>query len=74
MRTYCFYCDKDVDVTIVECEVESQIDDVKFSYLAIIPYCQMCGEEVYIAKISDRNTRTAHKIYRQLLEKKINYF
>jgi uncharacterized phage-associated protein len=67
MKTYCFSCDNDVEITIIEKEVESKINDVIFSHLAKIPYCNKCEEEVYIAEISDENIKCANDKYREII-------
>ena len=66
MRTYCPECDKDVEFELFEREKETSIDHVTFKYLAKIPYCRICGNEVYIAEISDQNLKLANDKYREL--------
>lgn len=66
MKTYCPECDTDREVELLEREVESTIDNLTFKYLAKIPYCKSCGNEVYIAEISDQNLKLANDQYREL--------
>jgi uncharacterized phage-associated protein len=67
MKAYCGSCDNDVEVAMIEKEVESKINNVNLSYLARIPYCKECGEEVYIAEISDENIKCANDKYREII-------
>lgn len=66
MREYCYHCDADVEFSIKESMIETEIKDVVFSYLAKIAYCNVCGEEIYISELSDENIKAANKVYREL--------
>ncbi|WP_088228975.1 type II toxin-antitoxin system antitoxin SocA domain-containing protein [Desulfosporosinus sp. FKB] len=66
MREYCYHCDADVEYSIKELMIDTEIKDVVFSYLAKIAYCNDCGEEIYISELSDENVKSANKIYREL--------
>lgn len=66
MKTYCPECDNDIEVELLEREVKTTIDKVTFKYLAKIAYCMTCGNEVYIAEISDQNLKLANDKYREL--------
>jgi uncharacterized protein with PIN domain len=47
MKAYCSECDTNREVEILEQEIEAAIDHFTFKYLAQIPYCKSCGNEVY---------------------------
>ncbi|WP_140417744.1 hypothetical protein [Desulfosporosinus sp. FKA] len=66
MKEYCYNCDADVEYSIKEVMIETDMKDAVFSYLARIAYCNDCGEEIYIAGLSDENIKTANKVYREL--------
>lgn len=66
MKKYCIACDKDTAFEIVEKEVLTTINSITFTYLAHIPYCLECGNEIYIGELSDKNIQTANNIYRKL--------
>lgn len=66
MKEYCYHCDADVEFSIKESMIETEIKDVSFSYLAKIAYCNDCGEEIYISELSDENIKAANKVYREL--------
>lgn len=66
MKKYCFTCDKDVTFQIIEKEVSTSIEDYNIQYLAKIPLCKNCGNEIYIGYISDQNIITANSKYREI--------
>lgn len=68
MRTYCYECDMDNDIELLEKEVTTIIDNIDITYSAKIATCKKCGNEVYIAEISDQNLKIANDKYREKVE------
>jgi hypothetical protein len=68
MLCYCYHCDKRVDVEIKNMLIEGNIKGVRYQYLGDIAYCTICNNEVYISKINDTNTETAHQAYKLALK------
>lgn len=66
MREYCYHCDADIEFSIKESMIKTEIKDVVFSYPAKIAYCNVCREEIYISELSDENIKAANKVYREL--------
>jgi len=65
---YCYHCDKRVAVEIKNMLIEGNIKNVRYQYLGDIAYCTICNNEVYISKINDINTETAHQAYKLALK------
>jgi len=65
-KEYCLNCDNEVEFEIKEREIRTELKGIYFEYLAQIPYCKECGEEIYIAELSDENIRRANERYREL--------
>jgi hypothetical protein len=63
MKTYCYECNDDKDVELLEKEVTTTIDTITFIYSANIAKCKICGNEVYIPEISDQNLKRANDKY-----------
>ncbi|MPN06046.1 hypothetical protein SDC9_153300 [bioreactor metagenome] len=70
MKAYCAECDTDREFEVLEQVVESTIGQFTFKYLAQIPYCKSCGNEVYIAEMNDHNLKLATDQYRKLSREK----
>ena len=66
LKEYCYECDKHVTITIKEEIIYTEIKGLKFSYDGKIAYCNECGNEVYIASISDENIEKANREYRNI--------
>lgn len=66
-KEYCFDCDKEVNVTVKEENIDMNIKGVNFSYLGNIAYCDECGKEVYIAELDEENIKTGNEKYREKL-------
>ncbi|MGE5633316.1 MAG: type II TA system antitoxin MqsA family protein [Caulobacteraceae bacterium] len=64
-KEYCPSCDKHVEYTMKEEVVKEKIKGIEFEYIAKIAYCNECGEEIYIAELSDENISRANEIYRE---------
>jgi uncharacterized phage-associated protein len=62
---YCSNCNKNVNYKIKEEPVNEEIKGIEFKYIAVIAYCNECGEEVYIPELSDENVRNANEAYRE---------
>lgn len=66
VKAYCLNCDDDVEFEIQEREIKTKIKGISFSYIAKIPFCKECHEEMYVAEFSDENVRSANERYREL--------
>lgn len=66
MKKYCYGCNKDVTFEIIEKTVRTMIDNYNIEYLAKIPLCKNCGNEIYIGDISDQNIKAANSKYREI--------
>ena len=62
---YCCNCDDDVSVFLKKEIQGNEIRGIKVSTLVTNAYCKNCGEEVYIAKISDENLKLINQKYRE---------
>jgi hypothetical protein len=65
MKNYCYYCDKDVEYTVEEKEINLNIKGIKVNYTAQIAYCNECGNEIYVPKLDDMNIKRANTEYRK---------
>lgn len=66
-RDYCYYCDKDTEITIKEKLIPMEIGEKEFTFTGDIAYCKECGNEIDIPAISDENIRRANEKYREIL-------
>ncbi|SHF79911.1 hypothetical protein SAMN02746089_02570 [Caldanaerobius fijiensis DSM 17918] len=73
MKSYCYFCDKDVEYIVKEEEVHEKLKGVEISYIAKIPYCSECRREIYVAELDDDNIRKAHEKYRKKLNEEVNH-
>ncbi len=67
MLSYCYECDKKVNITLKEQEIATDIKGVNISYIGNIAYCNECGEEVFISNIDDENITKANAKYREAI-------
>jgi hypothetical protein len=65
VTAYCYYCDKDVEFTVKEIEITSNLKGVEINYTAKVPYCNECKNEIYIAELDDENIKKANDEYRK---------
>lgn len=63
---YCCACDTEREFTIREECVSETIEHITFEYDAHIPYCNTCGNEIYISELDDQNIKIANRKYREL--------
>lgn len=59
----CEVCRELNQIKITEQKIFSEIKGIKFSYLATIPTCSKCGEEVYVPEQHDANIEKMKKAY-----------
>lgn len=59
--SYCYFCDKEIEYKIKYKEVSLQVDNKTVSYIAKIPQCSECGNEMDIPEIDDENIKIVHK-------------
>lgn len=64
MKNYCFFCDAEEMYSIKEEVVETKIKGSLVRYLAKVPICNKCGNEIYIAEMDDQNIEEANRQYR----------
>lgn len=65
MKTYCYYCDDDREVSIREESIKTSIKSIEFTYPGLIAYCSTCENEVYIPELHNLNVNKANGIYRE---------
>ena len=66
---YCENCCEDIEYEIRDEIVTVDLDDVKFSYGAVVPYCIKCNSELSVPEINDLNIIRAYKAQKEMLEK-----
>lgn len=59
--SYCYHCDKETEYKIKYKEVSLRVDNKTISYIAKIPQCSECRNEMDIPEIDDENISMAHK-------------
>jgi hypothetical protein len=67
--SYCDNCCKDVEFDIIDEIVNVDLEGLKFTYGAIVPYCKECRMEISVAEINDLNIIRAYKAQKETLEK-----
>lgn len=73
IKVYCENCDKRQEYIAVYQNITEEIKGVKIEYEGVKTYCRICGNEVYVGKYDDVNTRIAYKLYTKALnDDKIN--
>lgn len=66
-KRYCSNCDTNVNYTTKQELIKEEIKGIQFEYMASIAYCNECGEEIYMAELSDENIKKANEIYREMI-------
>lgn len=66
---YCENCQKDVEFEIKNETIKIDLEDIVFSYEALVPYCKECGKEVSVPELNDLNIIRAYKAQKEKLEK-----
>lgn len=69
---FCNNCCEDVEFEIRNEIVTINLKGMKFSYGALIPYCNVCQKEVNVDEINDLNIIRAFKAQKEYLEKQDN--
>ena len=64
-KVFCTECREFVDYNIEEKEVKEELKGKEYTYLAEITTCPICGEEVYVGEIDDRNMERLYDEYRK---------
>ncbi|HOQ00789.1 MAG TPA: hypothetical protein PK604_08200 [Acetivibrio clariflavus] len=65
---FCENCQDDVKFEIRNEIIEIDMEDIVFSYEALVPYCKECGNEVSVPEINDLNIIRAYKAQKEALE------
>jgi transcription elongation factor Elf1 len=65
---YCYNCNDDVEYDIKGEVIHINMEDVDFSYEALVAYCKKCGNEVHIDEINDLNVIRAYAAQKSRLE------
>ncbi|MCR4435655.1 MAG: hypothetical protein QHH06_09890 [Clostridiales bacterium] len=68
-KEYCYNCDEDTEYIIEKEIINLELEGVKFSYEALVPYCVKCKKEVSIPEINDLNIIRAYKAHKEALDK-----
>jgi uncharacterized phage-associated protein len=67
IKDYCYYCDKDTEITVKEESIPMNINGTEFTFIGNVAYCKECGEEVAVPAISNENIRKANEKFREIL-------
>jgi len=65
MKTYCYFCDKEVSYNIQEKDIQMLIKGTDITYKGKITLCEECGNEIYVGELDDENITIANKEYRK---------
>lgn len=65
-EAFCDMCRKEIKYDVREISREKEVRGVEFIYTAEEAYCKECGEEVFVAKIRDKNLKQMDLAYREL--------
>lgn len=66
--TYCYNCNDDVEFDIKGEVINIDMEEVNFSYEALVAYCKKCGSEVHVNEINDLNVIRAYAAQKKRLE------
>lgn len=64
-EAYCINCGLKNTYTVKTTREEMTVRGTTFSYLEDTAYCSVCGEEIYVPEINDRNVQAQEDAYRQ---------
>ncbi|MFA5576911.1 MAG: type II TA system antitoxin MqsA family protein [Tissierellaceae bacterium] len=63
--TFCEKCREDVAYTIKAERMSGKLKGETYEYMGEKAICNSCGDEVYVAELSDRNLRALYDVYRE---------
>ena len=64
-KVFCTECREFVDYNVNEKEVTEELKGKEYTYIAVVTTCPICGEEVYVGEIDDRNMERLYDEYRK---------
>lgn len=64
-RKYCYACNKKVEYTVKEKEIEAGYNGIKISYNGYEVTCNECKKIIYHKKYSDFNVRASNDAFRK---------
>lgn len=64
-KIFCTECREFVNYNVEEKEVTEELKGKEYTYIAEITTCPICGEEVYVGEIDDRNMKKLYDEYRK---------
>lgn len=67
---FCENCQKDVEFEIRNEIIKVDMKDIEFTYGALVPYCNECGNEVSVPELNDLNVIRAYKAQKEALERR----
>jgi hypothetical protein len=70
---FCENCFKDVEFDIQNEIIKVDLEDIVFTYGALVPYCKECGKELSVPEINDLNIIKAYKAQKEALENRDGY-
>lgn len=71
-KVFCTKCYESVPYHVQTSIEEASHREVSFSYLETKAFCDICGEQVYVPAINDKNCYERHKAYYDRLEEITN--
>ena len=64
-EVFCTECREFVKCNVEDREVREELRGKEYTYIAEITTCPICGEEVYVGEIDDRNMKKLYDEYRK---------
>lgn len=64
-KIFCTECREFIEYNIEEKEVTEELKGKEYTYIAEVTTCPICGEEVYVGEIDDRNMKKLYDEYRK---------
>ena len=64
-KIFCTECREFIEYDIEEKEVTEELKGKEYTYIAEVTRCPICGEEVYVGEIDDRNMKKLYDEYRK---------
>lgn len=64
-KVFCYECRDDVDFTVTNEEMTSNIKGESYTYFGKIAHCNNCGSEIYVQDINDNNLNKLYDEYRK---------
>lgn len=62
---YCNCCDDFVSFKVIKKEEVYKVKDKEITITSNIPFCNICGEELYCEELEEENLERAYRIYRE---------